>query len=46
MSRCDVATTIRELVVGADAQAGWTTLVANLVAEGWPAASPAPSPAP
>jgi hypothetical protein len=32
--------------IGADAQAGWTALVANLVAEGWPAASPAPSPAP
>lgn len=28
--------------IGADAQAGWTALVANLVAEGWPAASPAP----
>jgi Mannosylglycerate hydrolase MGH1-like glycoside hydrolase domain len=25
--------------LGADAQAGWTALVANLVAEGWPAAS-------
>ena len=24
--------------LGADAQAGWTALVANLVAEGWPAA--------
>jgi len=36
--------------IGADAQAGWTALVANLVADGWPAASPAsssaPSPAP
>lgn len=28
--------------IGADAQAGWTALVANLVAEGWPAASRAP----
>lgn len=28
--------------LGADAQAGWTALVANLVAEGWPAATPAP----
>jgi hypothetical protein len=27
--------------LGADAQTGWTSLVANLVAEGWPA-SPAP----
>ena len=25
--------------LGADAQAGWTALVANLVAEGWPAAA-------
>jgi hypothetical protein len=23
--------------LGADSQAGWTALVANLVAEGWPA---------
>jgi len=28
--------------IGADAQAGWTALVANLVAEGWPASTPAP----
>ncbi|MEP7378819.1 MAG: trehalase family glycosidase [Chloroflexota bacterium] len=26
--------------LGADNQAGWTALVANLIAEGWPAASP------
>jgi glycogen debranching enzyme len=33
--------------IGADAQAGWTALVANLVAEGWPAtAAPAATPAP
>jgi len=32
--------------IGADAQAGWTALVANLVAEGWPATTPARSPAP
>jgi len=32
--------------IGADAQAGWTALVANLVAEGWPATSPVASPAP
>jgi hypothetical protein len=32
--------------IGADAQAGWTALVANLVAQGWPATAPAASPAP
>jgi hypothetical protein len=26
--------------LGADSQAGWTALVANLIAEGWPAAQP------
>jgi hypothetical protein len=32
--------------IGADALAGWTAVVANIVAEGWPAASPPASPAP
>jgi hypothetical protein len=32
--------------IGADAQAGWTALVANLVAEGWPAEASSASPAP
>jgi glycogen debranching enzyme len=32
--------------IGADAQAGWTALVANLVAEGWPAAPAAPAATP
>ena len=30
--------------LGADAQTGWTALVANLVAEGWPATASSPSP--
>jgi hypothetical protein len=33
--------------IGADAQAGWTALVANMVADGWPAAeAPQPTQAP
>jgi hypothetical protein len=33
--------------IGADAQAGWTALVANMVADGWPAAAaPEPTQAP
>jgi len=37
MSGCDVATTIRELVVRADAQAGWTALLGTFPAPVRPA---------
>ncbi len=32
--------------IGADAQTGWSALVANLIEEGWPASGPAAGPAP
>jgi hypothetical protein len=33
-------------MTGGDVGGGWTALVANLVAEGWPVAPPVASPAP